>query len=152
MRLWGRFLLFALGACAQTTPLEGGWRSNRALTLAEIRQARTFTPAQLEKLADPDFFGHLIQIYRGDEVITVLEGECSEPRKFEILDSDGSSVTIRYFDERSGAERDLRLDVDADKLYVPFSIAETDLREVFTRVPLRSAVLLSPCAREFTGE
>ncbi len=156
MRLWTQalalVLVLVLGACAQTTPLEGGWQSNRELTLAELRQSRTFTPEQLEKLSRPDFFGHMVQIYRGDQILTVFQGECSQPQKFEILESDARSIAIRYFDEESGGERELRLDLDGERLYVPFSIAKTDLREVFTRVPLTDIAHRHPCTRAFTGE
>ena len=152
-RNWAtHLLLFLLGSCVHTTPIEGAWLSNRELTLAEIRSARNLTPQQLQKLSDPGFFGHMVHVYRGNRMLTVFDGECSEPVSFEILDSDKRSVTIRYFDEQAGAERDLLLDVGDNKLYVPFSIADSDLREVFRQVPLEAISNRHPCIREFTGE
>jgi hypothetical protein len=54
-------LLTVMKACSGpvTGGLEGAWQSNRDLTLAELRQAQSFTPDQRRALSDPTLFGHI---------------------------------------------------------------------------------------------
>jgi hypothetical protein len=154
-RLSTMALFLALAGCALLTrapAIEGAWRSSRELTLADIREARTFAPSQLETLADPEKFGHWVQVYRGGEMITVAWGKCSARQSYRIVDSDARSATVRYRDEAWGAEKTVHFDLDEQRLYVPFAIATPDLREVFTRVPLEEVTENADCVRSFVGE
>jgi hypothetical protein len=151
MRVGILALFLALAGCVQgrPTPVEGAWQSNRDLTLAELHEARKFTPEQWRFLSDPTFFGQMVHIYRGSSGITVFEGKCSPPNAFRILDSQPGSVKLRYFDEFLGEERTTTLTVEGDRLYVPISMLEGQLRETFTRVPVEEVKQRHPCTRTF---
>ena len=137
--------LLGLLPCAQSTPspIEGAWQSNRSLTLAEFREARSFTAEQWKLLSSPQFFGHMIYVFSDHAVITVYDGKCSEPMRYEL--DGGTRIVLR--DSGPNGETAI-LAFDGEHLRVPVSGLSGNLRETFTRVDLAGAARQNPCIRE----
>jgi hypothetical protein len=136
-------LLLTLAGCPTSKAPEGAWQSNRDLTLAEFRGARSFSQEQWKLLSAPTFFGHMIYVFSHDSVVTVYDGECSEPMRYEM---DASHARIRLLGAPSDANPELTL--ESDRLYVPVAIAGGKLRETFTPVDLQTAIQRYPCIRK----
>src|SRR5262249_35015764 len=133
-------LLLTLAGCPASKAPEGAWQSNRELTLAEFRGARSFSQEQWKLLSAPTFFGHMIYVFSSDSVVTVYEGQCSEPMRYEM---DATHTRIRLLGGDADANADLTL--ESDRMYVPVAILGGSLRETFTPVELQTAVKRYPC-------
>ena len=140
--------LLGLLTCAapSLTPPEGAWRSNRDITLAELRQERSFTPEQWRMLSSPELFGHMIYVlYRGS-AITVYEGECSEPMTYEV---DPAAGRIRF--AASESDGSVLVALDGDRIRVPISILPGRLSETFKRTDLGAVMDRHPCVKDFVS-
>lgn len=139
--------LVGLFTCGQPPfeSLDGAWQSNRDITLAEFRQARSFTPEQWRLLSSPEFFGHMVYVFHGGSLVTVYEGECSAPLPYE---ADAASKQIHL----PGSDGPVTVTLDGDRLHVPVSLLPGRLRETFTRVDLAAVVRRHPCLREVVAQ
>ncbi len=133
-RTWITTILLLLVIAAAPEELErtlfGTWKSNRDLTLIEVRKATGLTEQQRTLLTAPNFFGRL--------KVTFGKGQCSIE-----LDDDVDSFPCRIYREKNGSivveyhgsaegqsiRKELRL--ENDKLFV--RIAQLGIWEVFTR-------------------
>jgi hypothetical protein len=139
-------LAIGLAACGSPgLPVEGAWRSNRDLTLAGLEQLGGLSGEQWDVLSSPGLFGHVVLVYRGDQSVTVLEGECGPTVPFEVLDAGADAVTLRFFDPLFVEARTTTIELDEDRLLVPMAILDGQAREVFTRVPLEEVLGRYPC-------
>jgi hypothetical protein len=138
--------LLGLFTCGQPGFLpEGAWQSDRDLTLAEFRQARSFTPEQWRLLSSPEFFGHLVYVLHGGTVVTVYDGECSAPMSYSL---DAPSRQVRF----SGPEVLVVATLEGDQMHVPIPRIPGRLRETFSRVDLDAVVRRHPCLLELVNE
>lgn len=146
-------LCMLLFACASTpvapeAKLDGAWQSSRELTLQELQRVPDLGAAQLDALSRPDLFGRLIQVHERDRWVIVLEDQCASSL-VERLAASADSVTLRYRDQGTGEQRDVKLAFRGDdQLVIPIRQLGDGAGEVFTRVPLAKVKKEHPCVVE----
>jgi len=139
MRITAVLCVVALVACGRGSSVEGAWQSDREVTLGELRQAN-FTPEQWRFLSSPDVFGKLVYVFHHGSLVTVYDGECSEPEAYSV---DRASGRVRL-----ASEPGMPLTLEGGYLRAPIAQLPGK-RETFSRIDLDAAVRRHPCVGSF---
>lgn len=150
MRIAAAFFLISLTSvcttAAQESPLEGAWKSNYDLTVAEFSSVPGITPEELAFFSDPELFGHMIQVFRPGVAIVVFEGECTQT-PYEIVSQTDSHVDIMYYDESLDEKTAKRIFIEPGAFWLRVGKA----REIFTRIDLDTAKAEHSCLNSLLG-
>ena len=124
-------LTLFLGCTTAAPELRGTWRSNRALTLAELADVEGIAPKQRAVLERPTFFGELVLVIDDLQITSVLPYHRASDT-YRIVDTGTDFVTVESTDAKSGELQVVRCRFRDGHLLVP--IPELGFHEVFVRV------------------
>jgi len=135
-----RLVLFAaslvMAATASANPLMGVWKSDRDLTLLEMKKLSPLTLEQREVLSTPDLFGQAVAIY-GDREIELRLTEGSTRLSYRVVATGSDFVEIEYDDEQVAGPVRKRLLLHGGLLHVP--VEDMGFHEVFRRIDVPAA-------------
>lgn len=136
-----RLVLFAVSlvvaATASANPLMGVWKSDRDLTLLEVKKLAQLTLEQRELLSTPDLFGQAVAIY-GEREMELRLTEESMRLSYRVVATGSDFVEIEYDDERVARPVRKRLLLHGGLLYVP--IEDMGFHEIFRRIDAPAAL------------
>ena len=120
-----------IGCTSATPALQGTWRSDRPLTLAELAKVESLAPKKRAMLERPTFFGELVLVIDDLHITTVLPyHRASDP--YRVLERGGDYVVVESVDASSGERQRIRCLFRDGRLLVP--VPELGFHEVFVRV------------------
>lgn len=136
--------LLAVGACATTPSVVGGWRQDGAATRHAIEQASDrLTDEQRQLLLSPRFLGNGALVYGEHEAAVAYDGRCDAPAPYTVVELHGHDLRVRVDDPKSGA-LDMTLTFDGNDRF-SIAIPSTDARQIFARVPVGELTREIPC-------